>query len=116
MRGVEHHVVFPEPAGPVKDTQHALAHRHVLRRLAPGEGVVALALAAAFGRGWGWAGEGDAVLGAGEALFAGLGFGGGRGLADGAGAGDVVCVCVVCTPVVVGDAAGVRWLSPGVAA
>ena len=36
VRGIEHHVVFPQPPGPVEDAEHALLHVHVLGRGAPG--------------------------------------------------------------------------------
>lgn len=67
VRGVEHHVVFPQATGAVEDAQHALLHVHVLRGCAPGERVVPLALRAFHER---WrAREGDAVFGVCEALF-----------------------------------------------
>jgi len=44
--GVEHHVVFPEPAWSVKNTDHTLLHPHVVGRNPPGERIVAAALVA----------------------------------------------------------------------
>jgi hypothetical protein len=82
VRGIEHHVVFPQSARAIEDAEHALLHVHVLGRGAPGQGVVLLSLAA-FDQRW-RAGEGYAVFGVGEALLSGL--------ADGAVAGDVVGV------------------------
>jgi hypothetical protein len=97
VRGIEHHVVFPQSPRTVEDAEHALLHVHVLGRGSPGQGEVLLALAA-FDQRW-RAGEGNAVFGVGEALFSGL--------ADGAVAGDVVGVGG--TPAaLLGIAAGVR--------
>jgi hypothetical protein len=62
--GVEHHIILPQSALAVVDTQHSLLHLHLLSVTAPAGRVVLPLLAARRG---GRAVEGDTRLGEGQA-------------------------------------------------